>query len=49
MINWITGTVMSVPADLVEKYKAAGHKLAAPSPAPAEEAPKARKPRSKSK
>lgn len=27
MINWITGTEMSVPADLVEKYKAAGHML----------------------
>lgn len=48
MINWITGTVMSVPVDLVEKYIAAGHKLAAPAPAE-DEAPKARKPRSKGK
>ena len=28
MINWITGTEMSVPIDLVERYKEAGHKLA---------------------
>lgn len=37
MINWITGTEMSVPVDLVERYKAAGHRLAEPIPAPAEE------------
>lgn len=42
MINLITGTEMSVPGDLVEKYLAAGHKLAPspvkeedPAPAPA--------------
>ena len=34
MINVVTGTEMSVPVDLVEKYLAAGHKLA---PVPAEE------------
>jgi len=46
MINWITGTVMSVPADLVEKYKAAGHRLAAAPETPeAESAKPARKPR----
>lgn len=28
MINFVTGTEMSVPADLVEKFLAAGHKLA---------------------
>lgn len=28
MINLVTGTAMSVPADLVERYLAAGHKLA---------------------
>lgn len=44
MINMVTGTEMSVPADLVEKYLAAGHKLAdAPaataSPKPATKAP----------
>lgn len=33
MINGITGTVMSVPADLVDTYRAAGHKLVAPAPA----------------
>lgn len=45
MINMVTGTEMSVPADLVEKYLAAGHKLAdAPaataSPKPATKAPR---------
>lgn len=37
MINFVTGTEMSVPADLVEKFLAAGHKLAAASVS--EEAP----------
>lgn len=48
MINWITGTAMSVPADLVDKYLAAGHRLAQ---APAEEPPAkpAKKPRSSAK
>lgn len=39
MINMVTGTEMSVPADLVEKFIAAGHKLAAASVV--EEAPAA--------
>lgn len=34
MINGVTGTLMSVPVHLVERYRAAGHKLAA---APLEE------------
>lgn len=38
MINMVTGTEMSVPADLVEKYLAAGHRLAEP-PASEQEAP----------
>ncbi|MEE1210595.1 MAG: hypothetical protein U0K60_11195 [Parafannyhessea umbonata] len=42
MINMVTGTEMSVPADLVEKYLAAGHRLAE-SPA-AEPAAPAKKP-----
>lgn len=47
MINWVTGTAMSVPADLVDKYLAAGHRLAQ---APAEEPPaKPRRPRSSAK
>jgi len=25
MLNWITGTVMDVPADLVERFKEQGH------------------------
>lgn len=37
MINWVTGTEMSVPAALVDKYLAAGHRLA--------EEPKAPKPK----
>ena len=41
MINTITGTEMSVPADLVEMYQKAGHRLAEPA-APAEK-PAARK------
>jgi len=40
MINFVTGTEMSVPADLVEKFLAAGHKLAAPPKT--EEKPKRR-------
>lgn len=36
MINMVTGTEMSVPADLVEKFLAAGHTLAT---APAVEKP----------
>lgn len=41
MINLVTGTEMSVPADLVERYLAAGHKLAAaPEVEPKTEAPK---------
>lgn len=39
MINMVTGTEMSVPADLVEKFIAAGHKLVAASVV--EEAPAA--------
>lgn len=34
MINWITGTEMSVPVDLVDRFLAAGHKLAAPPEKP---------------
>lgn len=28
MLNWITGTVMDVPADLVEWFKEQGHRVA---------------------
>lgn len=31
MINSFTGTVMSVPVELVEGYLAAGHRLATPA------------------
>ena len=41
MINMVTGTEMSVPADLVEKFLAAGHKLVQ---APVEEPAPAKKP-----
>lgn len=41
MINMVTGTEMSVPADLVDKFLKAGHKLAQ---APVEEPAPARKP-----
>lgn len=34
MINWVTGTEMSVPANLVDRYLAAGHKLASPPEKP---------------
>lgn len=48
MINMVTGTEMSVPADLVEKYLAAGHRLAesptAEQAAPAPAKKTARKP-----
>ncbi len=42
MINFVTGTEMSVPEDLVERFLAAGHRLAEP-PAAEPEAP-AKKP-----
>jgi len=41
MINMVTGTEMSVPADLVDKFLAAGHKLVQ---APVEEPAPAKKP-----
>ncbi len=43
MINVVTGTEMSVPADLVEKFLTAGHKLAS-VPAAEEKPEPAKKP-----
>lgn len=39
MINLVTGTEMSVPVDLVEKYLAAGHKLVEAHPVEEKPAP----------
>ena len=43
MINMVTGTEMSVPADLVDKFLKAGHKLAQ-APAVEEKPAPAKKP-----
>lgn len=49
MINWVTGTEMSVPAALVDKYLAAGHRLAEEPKAPKPKAPKPKRTRAKPK
>ncbi len=43
MLNCVTGTVMLVPAEFVEMYAKAGHKLVPPAEAKPAEKPKAKR------
>lgn len=43
MINCVTGTTMLVPAQLVEMYVKAGHRLVPPAEAKPAEKPKAKR------
>ena len=49
LINALTGTEMSVPAERLDEYLKAGHKLANPAPKPETPAPKAETPKRKTK